>query len=63
MIVPEDNSPSIAKNFDIVMMLFPPDGVERTEAEYRKLLRAGGFEISRVVPTASPVSVIEAKPV
>jgi hypothetical protein len=63
MVVPEDNSPSIAKNFDILMMLLPPDGAERTENEYRKLLRAGGFEISRVVPTASPVSVIEAKPV
>jgi hypothetical protein len=63
MVIPEGNDPSIAKNFDMVMMLFPPDGLERTEDEYRKLLRAGGFEILRITPTASPVSVIEAYPV
>ena len=63
MIVPETNEASISKNFDMVMMLFPPEGLERTEHEYRTLLQAGGFEISRVTPTASPVSVIEARPV
>jgi len=63
MLVPEGNDPSAAKNFDMLMMLFPPDGLERTEHEYRTLLQAGGFEISRVTPTASPVSVIEARPV
>jgi hypothetical protein len=63
MIVPEGNDPSLAKNFDMLMMLLPPDGVERTENEYRDLLRNGGFEISKITPTASPVSVIEARPV
>ena len=62
-VIPEGNDPSPAKNFDILMMLYPPDGLERTEDEYRKLLRAGGFEISGITPTASPVSVIEARPV
>jgi hypothetical protein len=61
MIVPEDNKPSPAKAFDMTMMLFPPNGLERTEKEYRELLRQGGFELARVVPTASPVSVIEAR--
>jgi hypothetical protein len=37
-----------------------PGGVERTENEYRDLLAAGGFRLTRVVPTAVPVaSVIE----
>jgi cyclopropane fatty-acyl-phospholipid synthase-like methyltransferase len=63
MVVPEGNEPSIAKNFDMLMMLFPPEGVERTEQEYRDLLKSGGFEVSRITPTASPVSVIEARPV
>jgi SAM-dependent methyltransferase len=60
-IIPEGNEPHPAKNFDIAMMLFP-NGMERTEKEYRELLKAAGFKISKVVPTASPVSVIEAWP-
>jgi len=63
MVVPEGNDPSHAKDFDILMMLLPPKGLERTENEYRDLLRNGGFEIARVIPTASPVSVIEARPI
>jgi SAM-dependent methyltransferase len=63
MVVPEGNDASAAKNFDMVMMLFPPDGLERTEEEYRKLLRMAGFDISGITPTASPVSVIEARPI
>jgi hypothetical protein len=61
MIVPEGNDPSVAKAFDITMMLFP-DGVERTEKEFGRLLKAAGFELSGITPTASVVSVIEAKP-
>jgi SAM-dependent methyltransferase len=62
MVVPEDNNPSLAKTFDMVMMLFPPNGAERTEKEYRHLLKSGGFEMSGITPTASPVFVIEARP-
>jgi C-methyltransferase len=35
---------------------------ERTEAEYRDLLRQAGFRMTRVVQTASPLSVVEATP-
>jgi SAM-dependent methyltransferase len=63
MVVPEGNDPSIAKNFDIVMMMFPEDGVERTEGEYRTLLKSAGFELSGITPTPSPVSVIEGRPI
>ena len=62
MIVPGGNAPSLAKSFDVTMMLLP-DGLERTEEEYRELLRAGGFEVSGITPTLSPVAVIEARPV
>jgi hypothetical protein len=34
---------------------------ERTAAEYADLLRQGGFRMTRVVQTASPLSVVEAK--
>jgi len=60
-IIPEGNDPHPAKNFDIAMMLFP-NGMERTEKEYSALLKPAGFRISKIVPTASPVSVIEARP-
>jgi len=58
-IVPEDNSPSVAKIMDI-QMLVTTGGSERTENEYRKLLDASGFRLTRVIPTKSPMSIIEA---
>ena len=61
-VVPEGNEPSMSKLFDMFMMIFP-DGRERTEAEYRKLLAASGFTMHSVTPTLSPVSVIDARPV
>jgi hypothetical protein len=35
---------------------------ERTAAEYRDLLERAGLRLARVVQTASPFSLIEAKP-
>jgi ubiquinone/menaquinone biosynthesis C-methylase UbiE len=59
MVVPGGNEPHFAKILDLEMML-SPGGLERTEAEFRELLAAAGFELKRIVPTASPMSVIEA---
>lgn len=59
VVIPPGNEPSFGKLMDIEMMLLP-GGTERTEAEYRELFRAAGFELTRIVPTGSPVSVIEA---
>jgi hypothetical protein len=61
-VIPEGNDFAPAKLFDMLMMLFP-DGKERTEAEYRKLLSASGFALHSVTPTQSPVSVIDARPI
>lgn len=60
-IVPEGNQRSIAKDFDMTMMTFP-GGMERTEAEFRALLKQAGFALSSVTPTSSMVSVVEGKP-
>ena len=38
-------------------------GCERTEVEYRALLRGGGFELARVVATGGPSAVLESRPV
>ena len=36
-------------------------GRERTEEEYRRLLAKAGLRLRALVPTASPVSVLEAE--
>ena len=41
-------------------MLIATGGRERTESEYRSLLRAASFEVTSIVPTASGLDVIEA---
>jgi hypothetical protein len=41
------NEPSLAKDFDMVMLVLP-GGIERTEAEYRVLLEEAGFQLSSV---------------
>lgn len=61
-VVPEGNEPSASKLFDMVMMAFP-DGMERSEAQFRSIFDAAGFSLTSITPTASPVSVIEARPV
>jgi O-methyltransferase domain/Dimerisation domain len=58
-IIPAGSKPSPVHFMDLVM-LFMTGGWERTEAEYRSLLGANGFKLTRVIPTASLVSIIEA---
>jgi SAM-dependent methyltransferase len=58
-VVQPGNTPDFGKLIDLEMMLFP-GGRERTEAEFASLFRRAGFELTRIVPTQSPLSVIEA---
>lgn len=48
---------------DTQMMAMFGHARERSEAEFRGLFALSDFELQRVVPTASPVSIIEAMPV
>ena len=61
-VVPAGNEPSLSKDFDMTMMTFP-GGVERTETEFRSLLKQARFELTSVTPTTTMVSVVEAKPI
>ena len=61
-IIPPGNAPAEAKLFDINMMI-TVGGQERTEAQYAALLAAAGLKMARVIPTRSPISLIEAVPV
>jgi ubiquinone/menaquinone biosynthesis C-methylase UbiE len=47
------------KNFIDLNMLVMTGGRERTEPEFRDLLEKAGFKFSRVIATASPMSLIE----
>ncbi len=60
MIVPPGNEPSLAKILDVEAMIMTPGAIERTAEEYGQLLGEAGFEISRIIPTKSPMSIIEA---
>jgi hypothetical protein len=45
---------------DLEMLVLNSGGRERTELEFRDLLVKAGFHLTRIVPTATPKSVIEA---
>jgi hypothetical protein len=62
LVVPPGNEPSPAKLLDLLMLVYP-GGLERTEDEHRRMLASAGFRLERVIPTASPVSILEAIPV
>jgi hypothetical protein len=57
-IIPPGNEPAFGKLLDLTMLAIP-GGQERTREEYQTLFRAGGFRLTRVVPTAAEVCVIE----
>jgi hypothetical protein len=52
------NQPDLGKLMDLEMLMMP-GGRERTEAEFAALFNAAGFQLTRVVPTKSPLSVVE----
>lgn len=60
MVIPPGNEFCVGKFMDINMLLHFTGGRERTEAEHGELLKAAGFKITKIVPTESEVSVIEA---
>lgn len=60
VITPGNNpSSSFGKLIDLNMMVMT-GGCERTEGEYRSLLAAAGFKLTRIVPTSLPINIIEA---
>ncbi len=61
-VIPPGNEPNFAKLLDLTMLVIP-GGIERTEAEYRELFAAGGFRLTRIIPTTAGVDLIEGVPV
>jgi hypothetical protein len=60
VLLPGSSQPDFGKLIDLEM-LFMPGGRERTEEEFRALFERAGFKLTRIVPTQSPLSVIEAR--
>jgi hypothetical protein len=54
-----DFSPS--KFLDLQMLIFP-GGCERTDKQFRDLFSASGWQLSRIIPTATPESIVEGVP-
>jgi len=58
-LVPETPGPHFGQTVDIIMLAVT-GGRERTEAQHAALLTAFGFELTRVLPTSSQYSIVEA---
>jgi hypothetical protein len=59
----DDGNPRDLGRFIDYEMLQMTGGFERTEPQFRSLLAEAGFELTRIVPTKSPLSVVEAEAV
>lgn len=62
MVLPENGPPHPGYELDMVMLALT-GGQERTADQYAALLEDADFRRVRVLPTESPVSVVEARPV
>ena len=59
MVLSGRNEPHLSKLVDIEMLVMTDGGKERSENEFRELYEASDLQLTNVVPTDSPWSVIE----
>jgi hypothetical protein len=60
-VVQSTTGPDFVKLLDLEMLMMP-GGRERTAEEFKALFEKSGFELTKIVPTKSPFSVIEGRP-
>jgi hypothetical protein len=58
-VMPDGPDVSFSKLLDLNMLVMN-GGKERTQTEFRELFDAAGLRMTRVIPTLSPLCVIEA---
>jgi hypothetical protein len=58
-VIPPGNRAHFGKLLDLEMLVLTPRGRERTQAEFRELLKRSGFRLRRVVATETHLSVVE----
>jgi hypothetical protein len=60
-VIQPGNDFSSDKFLDLQMLIFP-SGCERTEKQFHNLFAASGWQLSRILPAASSVSIVEGVP-
>ena len=58
-VIPSGNAAHFGKLLDLEMLALTPRGRERTQAEFRDLLKRSGFKLNRVIPTEIHLSLVE----
>jgi SAM-dependent methyltransferase len=53
------NEPAFGKLLDLEMLVMTSGGRERTEAEFRELLKTAGFQLTKIIPTPEDVGILE----
>jgi hypothetical protein len=59
-VIPPGNAPFPGTLLDLNLLVMTAGGRERSPSEYARLLGKAGLSLQRIVPTPSPVSVVEA---
>jgi hypothetical protein len=59
-VITDQPESTLAKLLDLEMLVMTPGGRERTDQQFRELLQKAGLELERILPTESPLCVIEA---
>lgn len=59
MVLPEPNTPDLGPMMDLNMLVMT-GGRERTKIEFEDLLASAGLRLTRVLPTKSPLGIVEA---
>ena len=59
IVLPDTHEPAFGKFMDLNMLVMT-GGRERTHSEYERLLGSAGLKVSRIVPTRSIFSIVEA---
>jgi len=60
-VLPDSAAMSFSKLLDLNLLVMT-GGRERPKAEFRALLDAADYKLTRIIPTVAPQSVIEAMP-
>ncbi len=58
-LVLEGNQPGQGKSLDLTMLTMQHGGRVRTASEHKALFAAAGLELTRIIPTSTPLNLIE----
>ncbi|NEQ27452.1 MAG: methyltransferase, partial [Microcoleus sp. SIO2G3] len=59
-VIAPGNQPDLGKFTDLEMLLVTSGGHERLDTEFKQVLNAAGLQLTRILPTQCPSSIIEA---